>query len=245
MPRFCYTTSILTYLNALIMLFRKIARMSSFWSVFFIIGLTLLTPFLDDGGERDEEIVISPYSFDRGGPFEIEAGVSAALAAGLVYPQRADREETLAFVSNEGAFLIASSLPGGKNTTGRNTAERTDSFFTLPAKGWNWGELHKENAIDIADQCGSPIYAAAEGLVIETIGNDLWNDGYGNYVVLEHPTGVKTRYAHTKENVVSVGNYVSQGEEIASIGNTGKSHGPSGCHLHFEVLGAKNPFAIR
>lgn len=119
------------------------------------------------------------------------------------------------------------------------------TYFALPARGWNWGELHDFNAVDIADACGKPIYASAEGLVIEESGNNRWNDGYGNYVLIEHPNGTKTRYAHTLKNLVKVGDYVAQGDQIALIGNTGNTHGPTGCHLHFEVYGAKNPFAVR
>ncbi len=120
-----------------------------------------------------------------------------------------------------------------------------DNYFTLPARGWNWGELHYYNAIDIAADCGKPVYAAAEGLVIEESDDNRWNEGYGNYLFIEHPNGTKTKYAHTLENLVSEGEYVLQGEEIASIGNTGNTDGPTGCHLHFEVYGARNPFAVK
>ncbi|KKU99397.1 MAG: Peptidase M23 family protein [Candidatus Jorgensenbacteria bacterium GW2011_GWC1_48_8] len=119
------------------------------------------------------------------------------------------------------------------------------SYFMLPARGWNWGTLHEYNAVDIADQCSKPIYASAEGLVAEESSNGFWNQGYGNYIMIEHPNGTKTRYAHTDKNLVKVGDYVSQGDPIATIGNTGNTHGPTGCHLHFEVYGARNPFAVR
>ena len=119
------------------------------------------------------------------------------------------------------------------------------TYFALPARGWNWGQLHNFNAVDIADSCGKPIYAAAEGLIIEAISNNRWNDGYGNYIFIEHPNGTKTRYSHNAKNLVSVGDYVVQGDQIALIGKTGNTHGPTGCHLHFEVYGARNPFAVR
>lgn len=119
------------------------------------------------------------------------------------------------------------------------------NYFSLPARGWNWGELHYYNAIDIAADCGKPIYAAAEGLVIKESDENRWNEGYGNYILIEHPNGTKTKYAHTLENEVSEGDYVLQGEQIALIGNTGNTDGPTGCHLHFEVYGAKNPFAVK
>lgn len=122
------------------------------------------------------------------------------------------------------------------------------SYFALPAIGWNWGQLHNYNAVDIANQCGTSVHAAAEGLVItdENLGNGAegWNDGYGIFVLVEHPNGTKTRYAHLAKALVRPGDYVSRGEELGLMGNTGNTHGPTGCHLHFEVYGAKNPFAV-
>lgn len=115
-------------------------------------------------------------------------------------------------------------------------------YFAIPTTGWNWGKLHNYNAVDIANACGTPIYAAAEGLVVEEDASG-WNNGYGRYLVIEHPNGTKTKYAHNQRNLVSVGDYVVKGDSIAIIGNTGYTHGPTGCHLHFEVFGARNPFA--
>jgi len=119
------------------------------------------------------------------------------------------------------------------------------NYFILPAKGWNWGKLHEYNAIDIANTCGSPVYASAAGVVIEESSDGSWNNGYGNYVFIEHQNGTKTRYAHSLKNLVRVGDIVKQGQEIAFMGNTGNTMGITGCHIHFEVYGAKNPFAVK
>ncbi len=116
------------------------------------------------------------------------------------------------------------------------------SYFTIPAKGWNWGILHGNNGVDIANACGTPIVASADGLVVIDERSGGWNGGYGNEVVIESPNGVKTRYAHNRENRVTVGDYVERGQVIALMGNTGNS---TGCHVHFEIHGAKNPFAKR
>lgn len=114
-------------------------------------------------------------------------------------------------------------------------------YYVIPTIGWNWGRLHRYNAVDIANACGTPIYAAAEGLVTAERSYG-YNEGYGHYLDIEHPNNTLTRYAHTSKNFVSVGDYVLQGDLIALIGNTGNTHGPTGCHLHFELRGAKNPF---
>lgn len=115
-------------------------------------------------------------------------------------------------------------------------------YFAIPTTGWNWGKLHNYNAVDIANACETPVYVSAEGLVSEVYSSG-WNSGYGKYIVVEHPNNTKTLYAHLEKSIISIGDYVSQGDIIGYIGNTGKTDGVTGCHLHFEVIGAKNPFA--
>jgi len=98
--------------------------------------------------------------------------------------------------------------------------------------------LHGFNGVDLANTCGLPVYASAAGTVIiaRTSG---WNSGYGKYIVITHPNGIQTLYAHLSAIQTNVGDAVSQGTQIALIGSTGNS---TGCHMHFEVRGAKNPF---
>lgn len=91
--------------------------------------------------------------------------------------------------------------------------------------------------VDIAASTGTPIYASAEGTVL--IARSGWNGGFGTYVVMQHPNGAKTLYAHMSKLGTTSGSKVSQGEVIGYVGSTGHSTGP---HLHFETLGAKNPF---
>lgn len=93
--------------------------------------------------------------------------------------------------------------------------------------GMRWGRMHK--GIDIAGPIGTPIMAAATGIV--TFAG--WNSGgYGNLVEIEHPDGSLTRYAHNHRILVSAGQDVIQGQLIAEMGSTGNSTGP---HLHFEL----------
>lgn len=114
-------------------------------------------------------------------------------------------------------------------------------FFAYPASGgWNKGELHYYNAVDIISSCGSPIYASADGIVAEAKGfGASYNLGYGNLVKIQHYNGTMTVYAHLNEVLVKEGNKVYQGDLIGRMGDTGNSNG---CHLHFEVRGAQNPF---
>ena len=93
---------------------------------------------------------------------------------------------------------------------------------------------HKGMDISTSGASGQPIVAAAGGTVVEAAASG-WNTGYGNYIVIDHGNGLKTRYAHCLDGSlrVRVGQQVSQGQRIASIGNTGNSFG---AHLHFEVI---------
>ncbi|TSC70401.1 MAG: peptidase M23 family protein [Parcubacteria group bacterium Gr01-1014_70] len=111
-------------------------------------------------------------------------------------------------------------------------------YFLKPVVGVRSQGLHGYNGVDLAASCGSPIYASAAGTVIVSKGNG-WNGGYGNYIVVTHANGTQTLYAHNTSNVVSAGQYVAQGQTIGTVGSTGRS---TGCHVHFEVRGAKNPF---
>ncbi|HVM76820.1 MAG TPA: peptidoglycan DD-metalloendopeptidase family protein [Candidatus Paceibacterota bacterium] len=141
-------------------------------------------------------------------------------------------------------------IPGGTNaalgSADSGGLPNFDKNFVMPATGYNWGILHHENAVDIANSCGTPVVAAASGIVIPDPAipdaPDAWNDGYGNFVLIEHAFGsnVETRYAHLEKIIVQIGDYVNQGQEIGLMGQTGDA---TGCHVHFEVLGAHNPFA--
>lgn len=119
--------------------------------------------------------------------------------------------------------------------------------YIWPAKGaltskygYRWGRMHR--GIDIAAPVGTPIFAAAPGVVIKS----GWNKGgYGNLVDIQHPDGTLTRYAHNYRLLVQPGQFVEQGQQISLMGSTGRS---TGSHLHFEVhrggKGAVNPIAL-
>ncbi|MEK7554417.1 MAG: peptidoglycan DD-metalloendopeptidase family protein [Patescibacteria group bacterium] len=135
-------------------------------------------------------------------------------------------------------------VPGGKPRRvlgAEANLPNIPGYFAIPAAGWNWGVLHPKNAVDISNTCGTPVAAAAEGLVVAADSPADWNEGYGGFIEIEHPNGTATRYGHLNKVAVTVGSYVARLEKIGEIGNTGNVTGPTGCHLHFEVRGAKNP----
>jgi lipoprotein NlpD len=85
------------------------------------------------------------------------------------------------------------------------------------------------SGIDISAEAGTPIVAAADGVVVFS---GRGPDGYGNTVMLDHGRSIITLYAHNQRNLVRVGERVRRGQPIALMGDTGRA---SGTHLHFEV----------
>ena len=117
-----------------------------------------------------------------------------------------------------------------------------------PPGGWTWPVVGRMTThyggctvamcphwgIDIAAPPGTPVLAAADG-VVAAIGWDP--DGYGHYIVLDHGAGWQTLYGHLQSAklsgyVMTLGMAVSQGDAMGGLGNSGASTGP---HLHFEV----------
>lgn len=102
----------------------------------------------------------------------------------------------------------------------------TNGIFTS-GFGYRWGALHA--GVDLAAPIGTPIYAAADGVVID-VGPTA---GYGAWVKLRHNDGTVTLYGHINSWLVSMGQQVMAGDQIATVGNRGNSTGP---HCHFEVM---------
>ncbi len=86
----------------------------------------------------------------------------------------------------------------------------------------------QHTGLDIAASTGSSIKAADSGVVVFS----GWSGGYGNLVKIDHRNGYVTYYAHCSKLLVSYGQEISAGQQIAKVGSTGNSTGP---HLHFEV----------
>lgn len=114
-----------------------------------------------------------------------------------------------------------------------------EGFFVRPLIGGRKTQgLHGHNGIDFGANIGTPVLASASGrIILAKFGG--YNGGYGNMIIIAHDSGIQTVYAHLSRINVSIGQFVTQGQFIGAVGNTGRSTGP---HLHFEVRGAKNPF---
>jgi murein DD-endopeptidase MepM/ murein hydrolase activator NlpD len=97
---------------------------------------------------------------------------------------------------------------------------RTDPFT---------GQKRFHSGIDLAAPAGTQVLAPWGGKIV-SVGSEA---GYGNYVVVQHPEGFQTRYAHLGSASVRRGDPVTAGEVLGTVGSSGRSTGP---HLHFEIM---------
>lgn len=113
-----------------------------------------------------------------------------------------------------------------------------ETIFTWPMRGvitatfhdptYPFRHLWEHSGLDIATTWGTPVVAAAPGIVAWS----RYGSSYGNYVMIIHANGYATLYAHLSSSAVVADQYVGRGEVIGYEGSTGFSTGP---HLHFEI----------
>mgnify|MGYP004528045509 CR=1 FL=1 len=94
------------------------------------------------------------------------------------------------------------------------------------------GEVSSHTGTDIACAEGTPILAAADGVVTVANGLDNWGGSYGYYIQIDHGGGLETLYAHCSSICVTTGQQVQAGQVIGYVGHTGRA---TGSHLHLEV----------
>ncbi len=97
------------------------------------------------------------------------------------------------------------------------------------------GEGAFHPGMDIAAPSGTPVRAAADGIVLHAGPGEA---GYGNEILIDHGSGMATKYGHLRRIFVIEGQEVRKGQIIGSVGMTGRATGP---HLHYEVLVHETP----
>jgi murein DD-endopeptidase MepM/ murein hydrolase activator NlpD len=157
-----------------------------------------------------------------------EAQKAAEEAAARAAAERAARDAAVAAAAARKKASAGSG--GGGGETGPETGSGN---YVFPTSGWisscfgyRWGRLH--GGVDVAAPIGTPIYAAASGIVARSGPAS----GFGLAVYIRGDDGAVTVYGHVNREFVSAGERVVAGELIAEVGNRGHSTGP---HLHFEV----------
>ena len=157
----------------------------------------------------------------------------AAIAADAEETQKelnkleADAQALTATIRDQGSSSSNSTYLGGEMAWPAPSYTRISSYFAGRIDPIT-GKKSNHGGLDLASPYGSPILAANSGKVIIA----GYHYSYGNYVVIDHGGGVSTLYGHSSKLLVSRGQSVSRGQQIAKVGSTGRS---TGNHLHFEV----------
>jgi murein DD-endopeptidase MepM/ murein hydrolase activator NlpD len=151
------------------------------------------------------------------------------------------RPQVLAFARNDQSQL--ENLAKGERISIERAAAEAEARrprYVVPTTGtltslfaMRWGVMHW--GIDIANRIGTPILAAADGVVVESGPAS----GFGMWIRIQHADGTITVYGHIDRSLVREGQRVRAGQQIATMGNRGQSTGP---HLHFEVW---NPSGVK
>ena len=194
----------------------------------------------------DQKLIILPIT---GVLYHVNSGDTLGEIAKL-YKGKPSEIVEVNNLSDEGNIFIGDILiiPDGKIPSQPTYFSQTpigSSSFIRPCANCSISQgLHWYNAIDFAGKCGDPLYAVAAGTVQRV--EYGWNGGAGNYVRIVHDNGVITMYGHVQTALVSPGQPVVTGDKIALMGGKPGMEGAgisTGCHVHFDVRGARNPFA--
>lgn len=176
-------------------------------------------------GVKDIKVDTPPA---QGGPLEQAGPVSAVEIDSQIAQLLMDVQERTERFDAIGMHLLQQNL---KKTTFPSGAP-VSAGYNSSSYGWRLdpftGQKAFHKGLDFMADLGSPIHAAADGIVTQT---ERVPD-YGNIVRVDHGFGLDTRYAHLSSFLVKVGDRVSKGQPIATVGSTGRSTGP---HLHYEV----------
>ena len=129
------------------------------------------------------------------------------------------------------AVVLIEATANQVNQFGGYTSMKPDDFIS-PVNEYrisqHFNKDDRHQGIDLAAPAGTPVYAVQNGTVIYS----GTQKGYGNLIIIEHTGRVMTVYAHNEKNIASAGEKVKRGDQIATVGNTGRS---TGNHLHFEI----------
>lgn len=196
---------------------------------------------------------VPSHAYGVGTPIQRDATMEAVLDAeaelGILSEDREGREEgeveevaeELALEESDEYSLEETpqeEAPSEGAATSRPTADVAEGPGTLLyplegghfLRGWGSGAGGYHLALDLYTPPGSPIRAVERGIVAYA-GTGV--RGYGRFVIVVHPNGLVSAYAHNRENLVVAGELVARGQVIARLGNTGISRGP---HLHFMLI---------
>ncbi|WP_447003063.1 M23 family metallopeptidase [Saccharothrix isguenensis] len=158
---------------------------------------------------------------------EAQAAEQARIAAeeARVAAEQAAQREAARVAAEQAAQQEAARVAAEQAARRPSVVKPAQGSFTS-GYGARWGTTHY--GVDIANAIGTPILSVMDGVVVESGPAS----GFGLWVRVQHNDGTITIYGHVNETLVSQGQRVQAGQQIATMGNRGQSTGP---HLHFEV----------
>jgi murein DD-endopeptidase MepM/ murein hydrolase activator NlpD len=175
---------------------------------------------------------------NSGGPLVLDAPMSEAQLQKRIAELVAQIELKADYLSDVEAKLLQKSVL--KDTLPNRSPVMV--AFNSSSFGWRIDPFNGHSAfhegLDFTATIGTPIYAAAGGIVSAA---EQMPD-YGKIVKIDHGLGLETRYAHASKILVKVGDRIEKGQKIAEVGSTGRSTGP---HLHYEIRLDGNPLDPR
>jgi murein DD-endopeptidase MepM/ murein hydrolase activator NlpD len=176
---------------------------------------------VEDKTEADREAQTALGEVEKNREAASSAKVTAEQAYNTAVAQEGEAAAEVSSLVNRRTALPDSAGSSASGPVVRPAVGRLTSTY-----GPRGGTIHF--GIDIANTIGTPILSAMAGEVIDSGPAS----GFGLWVRVQHADGLVTVYGHINESLVSVGQQVAAGEQIATLGNRGESTGP---HLHFEV----------
>ena len=195
---------------------------------------------------NEAKVILEALKVQADAAFQVAQAAATAAAAAYETEQahQAEMKQQLIVLQERRVATEADYIAGVRERWGADAGsvgEISDSGWTRPVQGsitdvfgWRlhpiYGTWRLHAGTDIGAGCNAPIYAAAGGTVVYAGPNG----GYGNFVLIDHGSGIQTAYGHIVGGgiLVGVGQSVGVGTNIARVGSTGDS---TGCHLHFEV----------
>ncbi|MGB2833292.1 MAG: M23 family metallopeptidase [Methylotenera sp.] len=168
----------------------------------------------------------------RGGPLVLNAPVNTKMSEADLQKEIAALLAKIEFGTDNLARIEAKLLQQSVLKDLLPNSSPVAVAYNSSSYGWRsdpfTGEKAFHEGLDFPAISGTPIYAAAGGIV--STSED--STGYGKLVKIEHGSGLETRYAHCSKLLVKVGERVEKGQIVAEMGSTGRSTGP---HLHYEI----------
>ena len=177
-------------------------------------------PFIYDVDEEDEdeeEDMPNIYTLDDAGADSEDDILLEGFDTAAIHLPKLDVNS----LTEPLVIHLRDNVHGEKFTWPTPWSARPTSHFGPRWRRWHYG-------LDLALPTGEPISSAFDGVVCIS----KYNRSYGNLVIIHHPNGLETYYAHMSQRNVVAGQQVKSGETIGLCGNTGRSRGS---HLHFEI----------